>query len=312
MSIQTDIQQQVRAGNLRQAIASGLQYAQSRQLEAATDWSMLQARWQKLSRDERIGILSYSEATQERNRITMSILDMAGELEQAASKPSSPLPISPSPEPAATEPRILFLAANPTDTTRLKLQDEFVWISRHLQDSRFRLLSEWAVTTSSLQQAILKHRPQIIHFSGHGAAGAPDPTQKTAGSRALHTRDTAADELGGIFLEDPSGRGGSKYVKGQALEELFSIIIQVFPLEVVVLNACYSEPQAKAINRHVPYVIGMSREIQDKSAIQFSSSFYMALSQTEQVKLAYQLACNQINIAGGSDASVPVLHERTG
>ncbi len=45
----------------------------------------------------------------------------------------------------------------------------------------------------------------------------------------------------------------------------------------VVLNACYSEPQARAIVRHIDYVIGMKQAIGDESAIKFSVGFYDAL-----------------------------------
>lgn len=311
MGIQANIQRQVRSGYLDNAIQAGIRYCEAHQLDAQTEWDALQSRWKELSRNKRLGLLSFSEENQERNRITLSILEMAEELERLTAGTSSGPTVTSPAEPIKKrdeedeEMRILFLASNPSDTGRLNLQDEFVRISQQLQTSRFRLLSEWAVTTNDLQRVMLMHRPHMIHFSGHGTG--PGAEAKQSGTRALHTRDSSA-QLGGIYLQDKTGK--SRYVDGKALAGLFGIIIEEVPLQVVILNACYSEPQAQAINQHVPYVIGMSNAIQDRSAIQFSSSFYMALSQTNKVDFAFRLACNQISLDGGPDEHIPILHAR--
>jgi hypothetical protein len=35
------------------------------------------------------------------------------------------------------------------------------------------LIAAWAVRPSDLQQLLLQHRPQVVHFSGHGTRGTP-------------------------------------------------------------------------------------------------------------------------------------------
>lgn len=64
----------------------------------------------------------------------------------------------------------------------------------------------------------------------------------------------------------------------------------------VVLNACYSEQQAKAIANHIDCVIGMSKAISDAAAISFSTSFYQALGYGKDVKTAFNLGCGQIDL----------------
>ncbi len=68
--------------------------------------------------------------------------------------------------------RVLFLAANPADTTRLRLDREIQAIGRALQASglhdRFELQQSWAVGPAEIQDSLLRYRPDIVHFSGHG------------------------------------------------------------------------------------------------------------------------------------------------
>lgn len=69
--------------------------------------------------------------------------------------------------------RILFLASNPTDTSRLKLDDEFNNIDEMLQmtqyKDQFELISRRGISTTKIQQLLLRFEPQIVHFSGHGS-----------------------------------------------------------------------------------------------------------------------------------------------
>src|SRR5262249_25825789 len=69
---------------------------------------------------------------------------------------------------------ILFLAANPADTDRVRLDMEMREIDAKLQSAEFRqqfeLRSHWAVSTDDLQSALLRHRPCVVHFSGHGTS----------------------------------------------------------------------------------------------------------------------------------------------
>ncbi|MEZ4620270.1 MAG: hypothetical protein R2867_32840 [Caldilineaceae bacterium] len=68
--------------------------------------------------------------------------------------------------------RILFLAANPVDQARLRVRAEFNGVRQVLDvtaaHDRFQLIPEFDATPDELQDLLTRHRPQIIHFSGHG------------------------------------------------------------------------------------------------------------------------------------------------
>lgn len=177
---------------------------------------------------------------------------------------------------------VLFLAANPSDTTRLRLDEEIRAIDEKLRQTEFRDVFEieqhWAVRVSDLQGFLLRHKPDIVHFSGHGSTES-------------------------IILEDNSGI--SHPVSTRALSRLFSAIRD--NVRCVVLNACYSEQQAKAIAEHVDCVIGMSKAVGDSSAISFAAAFYQALGFGRDVKTAFDLGCVQIDLESLNEQDTPKL-----
>ena len=68
---------------------------------------------------------------------------------------------------------VLFLAANPKGTARLRLDEEAKKIEQGLERAKkrdqFKLVQKWAVTDDDLRRALLDNEPEIIHFSGHGS-----------------------------------------------------------------------------------------------------------------------------------------------
>jgi hypothetical protein len=125
-------------------------------------------------------------------------------------------------------------------------------------------------------------KPQIVHFSGHG---------------------TGED---GLVFEDIVGQ--EKVVDTEALTTLFKLFS--VRVECVVLNACYSEIQAKAIVKHINYVIGMNQSIGDIAAIEFAVGFYTAVGAGEPIEFAYQLGCNAIQLKGIPEHLTPVLYKK--
>jgi hypothetical protein len=148
---------------------------------------------------------------------------------------------------------ILFLGANPSDRTRLFLGLEARTIHERLRASRhcdaFRIEQQWAVGSSDLQACLLRCAPAVVHFSGHG------------------------EPSGELLLEGELG--SAEPVEAAALADLFRLLGG--QVRCVVLNACYSEVQANAIVEHVDCVVGMSKGIDDQSAIAFAGAFYQAL-----------------------------------
>jgi hypothetical protein len=131
------------------------------------------------------------------------------------------------------------------------------------------------VRTGDLQEHLLRYRPTIVHFSGHGSPA------------------------GQIVLEDPGGR--AKPVAAQALGQLFNALKDDNPaddIRCVVLNACFSAAQAQSIADAVGCVVGMTRAASDEAAMAFSGALYRALGYCKSVQQAFNLACAEMGFLG--------------
>lgn len=54
-------------------------------------------------------------------------------------------------------------------------------------------------------------------------------------------------------------------------------------MKIVILNACYSEPQATAISLHDIYAIGVSDELQSIVARPFAAGFYRGYADCDSI-----------------------------
>lgn len=179
--------------------------------------------------------------------------------------------------------RILFLAANPAATQRLSLDDEAreiqakIHAAEHRDD--FELITQWAVRPDDLLESFNRYRPHVVHFSGHG---------------------NESDEL--ILAGDD---GQPRPVAKAALARLFRVLGQ--DVRVVVLNACYSRPQAEVIAEHVDCVVGMQRAINDRAGVRFAASFYRALAFGRSVANAFDQGVVSLDIEGTGASDIPDL-----
>jgi len=186
---------------------------------------------------------------------------------------------------------VLMLAANPEDQALIRTDREYAAIkealSRTARGQEIRLhLPELALPADKLIGTLLSAEPEpnLVHFSGHGGGAA------------------------GIYFESP--QGASEPVTGEALASVFRQFAHC--VRAVVLNACFSEPQAQAIAQHIDYVIGTRKDIGDDTAIAFSTGFYQALAAGRSIEDAFQLGCAQIRMAGIPEHLIPVLMTRDG
>lgn len=183
--------------------------------------------------------------------------------------------------------KILILAANPGDTGRLRLDKEFREIQGGLNRSKYRnqfdIQPRFAVRFCDIRQALLDYNPHIVHFAGHG-------------------------DKDGLMVEGELGFGVP--ITTQVLSQLFELCSH--HVECVVLNACYSSSQATAINKHIKYVIGMSKEIKDSAAIKFAVGFYDALGAGRSVEDAFKFGHTEIlqEFPGLTEHLIPVLKKR--
>jgi hypothetical protein len=182
--------------------------------------------------------------------------------------------------------KILFLAANPTDTGRLRLDKELREIAEGLKRSnernKFELISNFAVRVEDLRRSLLDHSPRIVHFSGHGG-------------------------VDGIVVEDDQGQ--TFEVPSGALAGLFELCAG--QIDCVILNACYSDVQADAIAEHIPYVIGMKSTISDDVAIEFAVGFYDALGAGKPIEDAFRFGRNAIALRNLPEDQTPVLKKKS-
>ena len=180
---------------------------------------------------------------------------------------------------------ILILAANPKDTPPVRLDEEVREVGEGLRRAKhrdqFTIEQRWAVRIRDLRRAMLDTQPSVVHFSGHG-----------------YTE--------GLALEDDSGR--AQLVSTEALSGLFKLFAG--QVECVLLNACYSATQAEAISQHIPYVIGMKKEIGDRASIEFAVAFYDAIGAGRSVEDAYEFGCNAIQSMGFPEHLTLILCEK--
>lgn len=182
--------------------------------------------------------------------------------------------------------KILILSANPRNTNQLRLDEEVREIKEALKLSKnreqFEIITESALRVSDLRRALLDNQPHIVHFSGHGEGSEGLALENKLGEMQL----VSSESLAGLF-------------------ELFEDFV-----ECVVLNACYSETQAEAIYQHIDCVIGMSREIGDKAAIEFAKGFYDALPSGRSYRDSFEFARVAIDLQGIPESKTPQIKVR--
>jgi len=188
----------------------------------------------------------------------------------------------------ADQVRILFLAANPKDSSQLRLDEEIREIHAKIRAAEFRdsfeLVSRWAVRPLDLLQAFNEVQPHIVHFSGHGSRKAE------------------------LVLENDEGN--AKPVSEAALVILFKNVKD--NVRLLLLNACHSEAQARAISQQIECTVGMSVAIGDEAAIVFASTFYGALAFGRSVGQAFDQGRTALMLQGIPEENTPVLLTRPG
>ena len=166
--------------------------------------------------------------------------------------------------------KVLILAASPIESARLQGYAEVRKIRDLRQASNCRDDFEVEIIPAArpedFYQALLNHRPEVVHFVGHGV------------------------ENLGLMLETDDG--GSQLVSGDRLKTWFEVTKSV---KCVILNACYSEVQGTAIATVVPCVIEMAFSICDRAALEFSIAFYRTLFAGESYRDAFRIGKGEIS-----------------
>lgn len=157
---------------------------------------------------------------------------------------------------------ILMLSANPRDGQFLQLRREYEII---LEKTRANVQYDPQARIETLLQVIEKNQPHIVHFSGHGSEE-------------------------GIYLLDQFDE--ARLFSRNAASRIFQLFKN--QVECVVLNACYAETVAAAINKHIPTVIGMSHKISDAASLAFTEGFYAGIGSKASYPRSFAFGCAQI------------------
>lgn len=189
------------------------------------------------------------------------------------------------PEAPPEQATLLFLLANPKDAVALNLNREFNGVQEELESARkaFRLRLRLDVEAQSLMEIMLRERPTILHFSGHGSG------------------------TGGLVLQ--CAQGYSQQVTTEALADLLAEFSDT--VQCVVLNACYSDEQARVFARHVPFVVGTDSALGDEKAIRFARAFYTCLFLGEGYESAFRKAVVQTRVEQLGQGAQPILYRRS-
>lgn len=169
---------------------------------------------------------------------------------------------------------ILFLTNHPEEANQRRLNREISSIKQRLVlgkcSCQYELVPKNFNTIEELQRALLETRPRIVHFSGYS---------------------TKENEL--VYTDE---KGEIRPINSEALCSLFNIFSDT--VDLVFLNACYSENQAKSISTVVKYVIGIEGAISDEIGLSFVNSFYQAISYGTSIQKAFKLGRNLLQLQG--------------
>ncbi len=207
--------------------------------------------------------------------------------EKRSERPFIPtLPPPPFPSDEESSAAVLFIAANPKDSFESidkGIDEEFRAIDNAAQsgpENKIRLIPKLAVRGDELLTILMRHKAQIIHFSGHGST------------------------TGQIYLQDNDGQSFP------LSPEEFARILSVLPAKPIclVLSACYSAMAADAIRPHVRTLIGMKSDIGVDAAVGFAAAFYGALAAGSTIKTSFEAGCSQASLEHGQASDVLELY----
>lgn len=170
--------------------------------------------------------------------------------------------------------RVLLLCADVNGYSRIGFSREIRELEARIGRSSHRcqmtLIPKMAVRIPDILAALNEHQPDIVHITGHG----------TSSGEVIILDET--DEI--VHLD------ASKVAR---LLWPFREVVTA-----VVFNVCFSVKQALAVAQQGTLSIGMDSDIDDGSAILFSSTFYQALAYGATLESAYEQARTVMAING--------------
>ncbi|MFX1567987.1 MAG: hypothetical protein ACFFCV_06440 [Promethearchaeota archaeon] len=146
---------------------------------------------------------------------------------------------------------ILFLGLDIKDMDILKSNEEFQLIYDLIEESNYKdyiqIIPALSIKRNQLKSRILKYRPQVLHFVGHGV-----------------------EKIGAVFPGDDLDTNSN------ILEfDLISTINKYSNfIKLVIFNTCYTGDLAEKLKNIIDISIGVKKKVNDEGAIGFTKGFY--------------------------------------
>ena len=165
--------------------------------------------------------------------------------------------------------KVLILAATPDDEGRIRPDKEVAELRERMaaMPSQKRPLAFehiMAARLDQIQQELVRQRPTILHFSGHGAPGL-------------------------LVFETLDGKSADL-----SAELLARVLKSYRDIECLVLHACFTEDVARACLPHVDYVVGSTVAVDDEAAPRFSYLFYQSVAAGMGYEQAFEMGQTEV------------------
>lgn len=181
--------------------------------------------------------------------------------------------------------KVLVLNATPDNLGRIRpdreaaeLRDRMAAMPSPTRPLAFEHI--WATRLDQIQQELIRQRPAILHFSGHGAPGV-------------------------LAFEDREGN--SVELRGEMLARILNAYGGI---ECLVLHACYSDDVAAECLQHVRAVVGSTDAVDDVTAPAFSYIFYQAVAGGMSYEQSFIMGQTEVAILDEDSAKAYKLRTR--
>lgn len=167
--------------------------------------------------------------------------------------------------------KILFLSAGPIALERFDSETEFRAIEEAISKTKKRNNIErhyhQGVRAMDIIPHLVKFRPNILHFSGHGTEEA-------------------------IFLR------GDVDCPTEIEAKVLASILEERGVDTLVMNCCSSASYIHDLTSSVQTVIGVDGSLKDQHAKRFSEAFYASLGNGSDVKGAFRDGRDTVRLYG--------------
>ena len=181
---------------------------------------------------------------------------------------------------------VLYLTSSPDPDNPVRVDAEVRRVQEAIRASKYSenvtVHFRPAADLNSLIDGLNDHRPQIVHFSGHG------------------NEDEILTDSGEV------GKDSGKILTFDLLAKALAATDS--PPEVIVLNSCKSSPAKKSLLPNANIIVTMTTSISDIAASAFAPRFYAAIAAGQSVKAAFEQGKVAVEAVSISEANTPELH----